>query len=285
LSGFATVKAVEAAFRTCRHQRCAIYKPVPTGMAANAWFSWWKSAGFPAAGASPTTGPANGRVCTQALAGAIPYANAPAGETLHLANFGAQFAGSGTPGASILLVDRIADVNLDQTTGVGAITGVDATSRLEAVGGPESGAQIFLESDAAQPATSNTWNITYTNQAGTAGRVTPNFSSLASVTASRALQSNFDPFVPLQAGDSGVRSIQTVTLVSGTTTGLYNLCLVRPLVIMPATGAIPLFIERDFVLEFTSMPRIFDDSCLQLLGWVSSGAVATVYGDLRLVSS
>ena len=63
------------------------------------------------------------------------------------------------------------------------------------------------------------FNVTYTNQDGVAGRVTPNviqnlvYVNGSIVTSDRANANARGPFIPLQAGDTGVRSVEEVTML------------------------------------------------------------------------
>lgn len=71
-----------------------------------------------------------------------------------------------------------------------------------------------------------TVTLSYTNSAGTAGRT----ASLRSIN-STTLANTFYLFT-LQAGDIGVRSIQSITLGTTLTTGSVSLCAFRPLVMV-----------------------------------------------------
>ena len=85
------------------------------------------------------------------------------------------------------------------------------------------------------------FNVTYTNQDGVAGRVTPNvIQNLVSVngsivTSDRANANARGPFIPLQAGDTGVRSVEEVTML-GADVGLFALVLVKPLADLQIRG-------------------------------------------------
>lgn len=77
------------------------------------------------------------------------------------------------------------------------------------------------------------FTMTYTNQDGVGGRVSPNTFTQIVAGGGQSLMAyisggGFNPFVPLQAGDSGVKSIESVTFtaVGG---GLMALVIVSPL--------------------------------------------------------
>ena len=120
-----------------------------------------------------------------------------------------------------------------------------------------------------------TLKITYTNQDGVSDRVTPlimgnNTStvngSLMNTTGTLTIQGS-SPFLPLQGGDTGVRSVQSVQMISGVDTGIFALVLVRPLAVMgfydastvsyknhvTDSGLVPPKIENDAYVNFLIM--------------------------------
>jgi len=77
------------------------------------------------------------------------------------------------------------------------------------------------------------FTFTYTNQDGVSGRTSPNIYTQIVAGGGQSLLSEvsgggFNPFLPLQAGDSGVQSIEGVTFTV-TGGGLMALVLVQPL--------------------------------------------------------
>lgn len=94
------------------------------------------------------------------------------------------------------------------------------------------GVQMMMVSQSAT-AGAGSFTVKYTNQAGTPDRVTPTVYCVAAqpsgalVNATGAATSTH-PFIPLQAGDTGVRSVQSVTMV-GANGGLGCIVLVKPL--------------------------------------------------------
>lgn len=77
------------------------------------------------------------------------------------------------------------------------------------------------------------FTYTYTNQDGVSGRVSPNIFTQIVAGGGQSLLANisgggFNPYLPMQAGDSGVKSIESVTFtaVGG---GLMALVIVKPL--------------------------------------------------------
>lgn len=77
------------------------------------------------------------------------------------------------------------------------------------------------------------FNITYTNSDGIAGRNTGNIrcntaTNIASFIHSGSFANSFGAFLPLQSGDKGVRSVESITFL-GSNGGLGALVLVKPL--------------------------------------------------------
>ena len=103
-------------------------------------------------------------------------------------------------------------------------------------------------------ATATTINVTYTNEAGTAGRTTGATASLSGFTTPRIVR------MPLQAGDKGVQLIQSVT-VGGTvaTAGAFNVLLVRSLAELDVRTVNGADVQG---WDALGGPEVFDTSCL-----------------------
>lgn len=122
----------------------------------------------------------------------------------------------------------------------------------------------------------------YTNSAGTTTRAfqgTPNMGAAADAYATRILHSGnatgrYGPFLPLQAADAGIQSIQSFTWSGGTAytgSGVVALAIVKPIaeLPLPVTG---IMTERDLRSQLVSLPKIEDGACLQ---WLLFGTGAT----------
>lgn len=112
--------------------------------------------------------------------------------------------------------------------------------------------------------------VTYTNQDGVAGRRTPNVRQNASAAPSTittaATASSFSPqspYIPLQDGDSGVRSVESVTML-GADTGFFAIVLVKPLAQTVIRG-IDAPYDKDMLLFANELERVYDDAYLSLL--------------------
>lgn len=88
---------------------------------------------------------------------------------------------------------------------------------------------------AAAGAGGQTFRVRYTNQDGVADRFTSTVimntaTAVGSIISGQnANASAAGPFMPLQDGDTGVRSIEGVQMISGADVGLFHLVLVKPI--------------------------------------------------------
>lgn len=116
------------------------------------------------------------------------------------------------------------------------------------------------------------FTVKYTNQAGVADRVTQAVTMGTQIVNGTILHSqkagasyvNNGPFLPLQQGDSGVRSVQSVTIGGVGDVGLFALVMVKPLATVTLRG-IDAPTEIDFLTDMAAMPRIEDDGYLNLI--------------------
>jgi hypothetical protein len=84
---------------------------------------------------------------------------------------------------------------------------------------------------------------------------------------------NRGPFLPLQSTDTGLKSVQTVTITTPhASTGTMTLVICRPLAEIPlGTANVPAIM--DFLTQIPSLPQIQDGACLNLL-YQPAGAAA-----------
>ena len=153
------------------------------------------------------------------------------------------------------------------------------------------GVQAFIVASTAGTAGTPTLQLTYRNAANTAGKVTPATPTLPTNTAVNPLLNivysgtgagKYGPFMPLAQADTGIRSVTNIITSAGVTTGVYNLCLCKPLLTLPIT-TLGVAAERDLVNQLPSMPRVYDGANLQWLIY-AGGAVpnnSAYYGALE----
>jgi hypothetical protein len=232
------------------------------------WYSHWKSAGVPAAGATPATGA--GAAPTAATTGAIKFTNPSGSDKKHLLRL---LAGGPTSGI-LMLVDRLVHTSGLSGTNVGAqtINSTALTRRTDAVG-----VMLALEVYTQIGATPQTATISYTNQNGTAGR-----SGTVAIPAN-ALAGEFIGPMTLQAGDTGVKSVQTLTLGGSTgTAGDFGITLYYILASIPYSANT--IEERDQVLQLQNLPELKTDGCLALLTYATTTATGLQSGEVGMAA-
>ncbi len=139
------------------------------------------------------------------------------------------------------------------------------------------GVKILAIITGALGAANTTVTFSYTNQAGTAGRTGTIMASANSLPAGALLTAGVagqlgGPYASLQAGDTGVRSIESYTVASGTT-GTVAFVLAREIAEAPLIAAnVPAIM--DFAFNTPGWPQIEDAACLGLVANVG-GALTT----------
>ncbi len=141
-------------------------------------------------------------------------------------------------------------------------------------------------------ATAHNVNISYTNQSGASGKTLPGTvaCTVSAITPhichSGTAANNFGPELPLASGDTGIQSVQSLTLSASSTAGTGVLLLYKPLATIPLSIA-SLMTEKDFWNQLPSAPQIKDGACLGFLlgagaavaaSTTFSGATETVWG-------
>lgn len=133
------------------------------------------------------------------------------------------------------------------------------------------------------------FSFTYTNSDGVSGRVSRTVTMNAATAIGSIITSSVstvnqsgNPFIGLQDGDSGVQSIQSVTML-GADVGLFALVLVKPL-LWTAVNEITAPYEKDALLIGGQIPRIYDDAFLGFLALPRGTLAATaLVGDLKVI--
>ena len=183
--------------------------------------------------AIPTTSVATDKDSTIAI-GPIPESS-----TGSLCSLAGRLNVSGLSGAMMNLVDV-----LNHSGGLSGTVATEQTTNLPTAALTRytsgEGVMIGLIIYTLIGATSTTVTVRYTNQAGTPNRV----STATTIGGTNYREVNRIIPIPLQAGDTGVRSVEGVTLAATTgTAGDFGVVLFKPLTLFAlesTTGAMPL---------------------------------------------
>jgi hypothetical protein len=239
------------------------YKAAVTPKAAGSWHSLWTAAGQPGAGAAQ--GSVNGAVPTSATPGSFVFTNPLTGNS-YLGKFSVAGAATGT----LILYDRLwHDSGLSATLTTSQAITQPALTRPDALGADvELWAEIYTATTAAATATA-----TYTDQDGNASQ-----SATAAIIAASVAGQMF-PF-SLAAGDTGVRSVQSVQLSGSMTAGAWGLTLLRRLAEIPISLA---GVGNVYDTIALGMPRIYDSACLALMLMASGTTFGPVMGGIDII--
>jgi len=217
---------------------------------------------------------------TTTTAGGIQHGGNVSTDTKHILNASAFTASATVAPGVLMLVDMLGFYRVTSTTTITAQT-LDNTVTIPRYT-TGAGVQAFMFANNATPLGAATPNlsINYTNQAGTAGRATPTTLPIGKTAAANGLilysgtgSGKYGPFMPLQGGDSGIRSIQSVTISASYVSGEFSIALCKPLLTLPIT-TLGVASERDLVNQMPSLPQIVDGACLVWL-WYSGAATPT----------
>lgn len=218
-------------------------------------FSTFALAGNPGAGTLAVGNTTAGVLFTDATAGCPLINDFGAGNTGYLSR--AAFRSSIAGGAQ--LYDRIWGAGAVSMTALATTTFTgqpSIASRIQS-GTIYAGLEILIEITTTVSATATTIAVGYTNQAGTTGRTTGATATLSGFTTPRVIA------MPLQAGDSGVQKVDSVT-VGGTvaTAGAFNVIIARRL----ADFDVRVVNSQDLqAWDALGAPQIFQDSALWLV--------------------
>lgn len=222
--------------------------------------------------ASPAARGSGGTLHVDSDSGYIPFTNAAGSNELRLAAM--SWSCSSTSPQQLSLVDRVWSASGFSGTVATpqAVTGFPSLTRPDSNG---TGLEMWVE--IATQIGSSAVNITasYTNSAGTPGRTT-----VATTIGGTGLR-EINRLIPLylQSGDTGVRSVESVTL-SGTTgtAGAFNVLLVKPIA-LPMQGPIG-GIMADWAR--LGLPKVDSDAALMPIVMSGTTSTGTVEGHFTL---
>lgn len=133
------------------------------------------------------------------------------------------------------------------------------------------GVQAFCVVQVPQTASATaTVTLSYTNHAGVSGRTSTfglfgsaNIGSLCNIANTSGVAAALTPFIPLQSGDRGIRSIESVTL-SAAVGGFINIVLCEPIcsIQMLEQNTVA---EKVFFKESGTLPEVKPGAFLQFL--------------------
>jgi hypothetical protein len=254
-----------AAFRNAKpYARVTLGKNNISTIAGRVWDGW---ALAPFAGGSVT--------------GALDATNAGVlrGTPTGIATYISKYIGSHSAGGVIVIYDRLVQTNgLDATLATVQTTNLPTPALTRYTNGV--GVMMMYDIYGSIGTTAATLSVSYTNSAGTAGRTSPAITvgGTNDRTANMVLQ------IPLQVGDVGVKSVESVTF-SGTTgtAGVSGITLWKPLLAVPSPDMCT-SPRMDMVRQLGAFfEKVQQDACLAVMHcsatttlWLRSSAIELI---------
>lgn len=265
------------------------YRKVPAVVTgAGTWFDYSMAPGNPAPqyyAAAPLTA----QVMARSTDGGLQHGGNVSTQTKYLRRITAMaVAAAGVPQRLYLLDYLMFYPFVDMgTSDAQAMTNTQVLTRSTT----GAGVQIMPVLVAPHGLVGDTFTVTYTNSAGVAGRVTQTHTMSTAISVNGTLLTTqqsgagrFGPFLSLQAGDTGVRSIESVQCTAGTDVGLFTLVLVKPLAELTVRG-IDAPTEKDFFLDAGGkLPVVEDDAYLNFITCPNGSLTGVpLFGDITFV--
>lgn len=253
---------------------------------AGNWYDMSQPAGNPVANAYTGTA-LNAQVPTDATGWGIWHGGNVTADTKQVLNASAFSAvATAVPGVLMLVDVALYYPGINLLTTTAAQTLVNGSSLTRHTTG--AGLRAFMVATAltGTPTGTPMMTMSYTNQAGTAGRAlgaTVNFTAGAAnvptpgkLAHSGVAANNHAPFLPLASGDTGIRSVQSVTMTTnygGATTITGALVLAKPLLSVPIV-TLGVAGERNTIFQIPSSVVIPDGACLTWLYFAGANTAA-----------
>jgi len=208
--------------------------------------------------------------------GGLQQTDPSGGDTLHFTTAFAQ--GSAGP-STLLLYDRIfhASAINHNTAAAQTITGVPTRYATTT----SKGNFCFLEVTTVLTATVFNITLQYTDQDGNAAENAP---SLAGIVSSAVTRIPHAPrFIPLNSGDTGLRTVTQVTFSAAAASGVSNLVMGHPLAFLPCPIANSMVV-LDGINSAFNLVEILTDACLALIEMKGVATATTYNGQVIMVS-
>lgn len=265
-----------------------------TGGTANNWYDLWPTGTYPAAG-----------TYAGAALTAVQFTDQSTGAMWHggdvspsekRATYLESVSSLTSTTPTLILYDRVLTYEACPISNVNQVfTNGLAAQRYVGVGEP--GLKVMVTAQTTLGATANAYTqLQYTDQNGNTLQsmpVTGPINVITSAGAPTATQGArvvspcvaagtlaIGPYLPLAAGDTGVRLLDNVTS-SAANTGTLAYVLGYPLAMLPIqNGSTPTLAMADQVMQLTSFARVLDGACLALMAHLPSGTSSTYNGRL-----
>lgn len=269
MAGFLTFADLITAIKNGQQQTLYFAKSGLSSPAANLWFSLWYASGTPLAGSDPASSGSGGTSYNSDTVGALFAPNVSTAQK-SMVSLGA----SSAVATNFMIYDRLTAVSGISVTSIANVT--VGTPTLPRYSGTDAQyAQPWLEVTTSFSGANPTFNITYTNENNNGSRAGP----ALSVTTTAGTQRGMIP-LPIQAGDRGIRTFDTLNVTANATTaGVANALLIRPLayIFLPLN----IWTEIDFVPFYCDLLRLYDGAQLGIAFLSTASTTPAVAGSIK----
>jgi hypothetical protein len=257
-AGFASLSDLIAEATLGGKSQMLMYSKSPTtGTTAGNAVSAWAFGTLPSTGGTGGTS-GTGRKTIRTTAGALSFANAAGGDTLHVTTW----TGQANAVSSLMLYDRLWDMTYNHASSLS--TAIDSANRPDRYQTLELAPGNFISGEVttALSATAHNVTITYVDQAGNTAEAAAAYAAPVSAVAGRAPLVAGNWFLPLNAGDTGARYLTNIAQSTITSvTGIANYWVGHPIAMMPFPVANVPFV-LDGINSAFNLQRIYDNACL-----------------------
>lgn len=271
--GFSSVDAIATAYENGSFWHSTYFKGTAPFMGSGVWTDLSTSTGLPVyqpyIGDPLTAVPVTGTNNNYIFMGPTP----PNGQQKYLLRWSIAGNASGSTAATYMLYDLLLFYAFADGTNI-TEQFLDNAATLPRYSSGEGVYPIFITQT---PGTAGAvaCDINYTNSNGVAGRNLKmgigNGSTIGRImNLANASTSASTPFIQLQNGDRGVKSIQSVTF-NVSVGGFVTIALVKPLTQLSQVEQAT-FIEKNFIREGFALPEIKTGAALQIMFVQASGA-------------
>ena len=237
-------------------QDVTMYASTQTSVAA-AWHSIIRSTTkFPAGTFAPANipgGTATNRATTGSLS--LGLSNPSGTDVKYLITVG--LTSSQTLTITVLADILVAAANITANSNTGQTVNTTALTRY--TGTASAGNLLTFEVTGQLGTTASNLTVTYTNSNGTNTRSTGAMAMTTSAIPGRLQPTTMGPYTPLQAGDFGVQSVQSLQFSAAMGAGALNLYIYRPLHFLPGVGA-NVYVERDSTVQIDGLTELVKGS-------------------------
>lgn len=239
---------------------------------AGRFYDLFQYAGSPVAGAYTGTA-LNAQVPTDQTAGGLWHGGNVSPSTKHVVNLLANSAVATFVPGLLTLVDLCLyypGISANVATAQTLVNGVSLSRYTTG-----DGLVMWPVVTTALGATASSLSVTYTDHAGNAGNTLGmTVPATQSQIVGGLVNATVGPFLPLAAGDRGVRSVQTVQFSAAMGAGAVALCIGKRIADIPI-GVTGFAAERDTVNQIMSLPQVQDGACLTWLFQAGAAVAAS----------